>query len=401
MNSAQSHDGSFGEAPASWAGEEVALEATRGVASQIEGACTDWLATLTTEQRQKANFAPPGESEDERLRWFFTPTDHGGLPLGEQRPHQQRRAMGILACALSEAGYVTVTTLMGLENVLDRLEGFARDLGRDRGRDPAMYYLSVFGTPGDTLWGWRFGGHHVSISQLISEGRVVSTTPFFLGADPASAPLLGSTLRPLAGVQDVALAFAESLDDQQFSQAQIHTKAVPEIVGGNRSRLRDGDQRMSVPGLFRELPPDPADVEALKRLEITMQTTSGYAAEDDARVALTSTPAGLSTSSLTEAQSASFSALLDLYFSRVPESVADVFRQRYARSENLDRVCFAWAGDRRSEEPHYYRIQGPGILIEYDNTQRDANHVHSVWRDPRGDFGMDLLGSHHASHSHD
>ena len=178
--------------------------AAREVAARMAAAAAAWLDALDPAQRAVATGSAPSpdaESDAERRRWFYTPTDHGGLPLGAQRPAQQRRAHQLVASGLSTAGYVTVATIVGLDNVLDQLEGWTVDWGRERGRDPGMYYLRVFGEPGGAEpWGWRFGGHHVSLNNLVVNGMVVSTTPCFLGADPAVSPLLGpAPLRPLAG----------------------------------------------------------------------------------------------------------------------------------------------------------------------------------------------------------
>ncbi|MGH3284281.1 MAG: DUF3500 domain-containing protein, partial [Streptosporangiaceae bacterium] len=181
-------------------------EVARGVAERMAAAAADWLGSLDPEQRAVATGSAPSPdagADAERRRWFYTPTDHGGLTLAAQRPTQQRLAHRLVASGLSAAGYVTVATIVGLDNVLDRVEGWSVNWGRERGRDPGMYYLRVFGEPGGAApWGWRFGGHHVSLNNLITGGAVRAVTPCFLGADPAVSPLLGSApLRPLAGAE--------------------------------------------------------------------------------------------------------------------------------------------------------------------------------------------------------
>jgi len=179
----------------------------------MAAAAAAWLDALEPAQRAVATGGVPSadaESDAERRRWFYTPTDHGGLTLGAQRPAQQRLAYQLVASGLSVAGYNTVATIVGLDNVLDQVEGWRVDWGRERGRDPLMYYLRVFGEPGGTVpWGWRFGGHHVSLNNLVVDGAVRATTPCFFGADPASSPLLGpAPLRPLAdGVRDTVEHF--------------------------------------------------------------------------------------------------------------------------------------------------------------------------------------------------
>src|SRR5690348_14889859 len=156
----------------------------RQVGARMAEAAGAWLDILDADQRRTAVGVAPGRggSDAERRRWFYTPTDHGGLTVHQQRPAQQRAAMRLVATGLSTAGYVTVATVMGLENVLDRVEGWTRTKGRERGRDPGLYHLRVFGEPGGRApWGWRFGGHHVSLNYLVVDGAVVATTPCFLG----------------------------------------------------------------------------------------------------------------------------------------------------------------------------------------------------------------------------
>src|SRR3954451_21023523 len=180
-----------------------------------------WLDSLDEEQREAAKW--PWPAEEERHRWYYTPTDHGGLPLARMGQRQQQLAMRLVAAGLSRPGFVTVSTILGLENVLDQLEGWQVDWGRGRGRDPQLYWLRVFGEPdGRGPWAWRFGGHHVSLNFLVVDGEVQATTPCFLGADPAESPLLGPhPLRPLAGAEDLARALVRSLDETQARRALL------------------------------------------------------------------------------------------------------------------------------------------------------------------------------------
>lgn len=221
-------------------------DAARDVADRMAEAARAWLDSLDAGRRgAAAGPAPdpgtPGEAEGERTRWYYTPTDHGGLTLHQQRPAQQRLAMRLVASGLSDAGYVTVATVLGLENVLDHVEGFSVNWGRERTRDPGMYYLRVFGEPGGPRpWGWRFGGHHVSLNNLVVDGRVVATTPCFLGADPAASPLLGgSALRPLGTAEDLARELVRSLRPEAAARATLLPRAPNDIVAGNSARVGD------------------------------------------------------------------------------------------------------------------------------------------------------------------
>ena len=380
--------------------DDAAREAAaREVAARMAGAAADWLDALDPAQRAVATGGAPGpdaEADAERRRWFYTPTDHGGLTLGAQRPAQQRLALRLVATGLSTPGYVTAATIVGLDNVLDQVEGWSVNWGRERGRDPGLYYLRVFGSPGSAgAWGWRFGGHHISLNNLIADGAVRSVTPCFLGADPAVSPLLGpAPLRPLGGAEDLARELVRSLDPGQAAGAILLGRAPADIVGGNRPRIADGDQMMYLRELWRRPFTEPELVERLARMDADAERASGYDAGDYRRVALTSVPKGLPARELDAGQRDLLRALLAAYLGRVPGGLSP----DYSGEAELDGVHFAWAGPTGPGQPLYCRLQGPRLLIEYDNTQRHANHAHSVWRDPEADFGYDVLGAHLAEH---
>ena len=375
--------------------------AAREVAARMATAAAAWLGTLDPAQRAVATGSAPSpdaESDEDRRRWFYTPTDHGGLTLADQRPAQQRRAHQLVASGLSTAGYVTVATIIGLDNVLDQVEGWSVDWGRERGRDPGLYYLRVFGEPGGSApWGWRFGGHHVSINNLVIDGMVRSVTPCFLGADPAASPLLGSPpLRPLSGTEDLARELVRSLDPGQADRAILLDRAPADIVGGNRPHLADGDQMLYLRDVWRRPFTEPELAERIARMDADAERASGYDAGDYRRLALTSAPKGLPAQELDTGQRDLLRALLATYLGRVPDGLSPL--ADYDNDAVLDAVHLAWAGPTDPGRPLYYRLQGPDLVIEYDNTQRQANHAHSVWRDPAADFGYDVLGAHLAAH---
>ena len=375
--------------------------AAQEVAARMAAAAAAWLDTLDPAQRAVATGSAPSpdaESDADRRRWFYTPTDHGGLTLADQRPAQQRRAHQLVASGLSTAGYVTVAAIIGLDNVLDQVEGWSVDWGRERGRDPGLYYLRVFGEPGGSApWGWRFGGHHVSLNNLVLDGLVRATTPCFLGADPATSPLLGpAPLRPLGGTEDLARELVRSLDPGQAGRAILLDRAPADIVGGNRPHLADGDQMMYLRDVWRRPFTEPELAERIAQMDADAERASGYDAGDYQRLALTSAPKGLPAQELDAGQRDSLRALLATYLGRVPDGLSPL--ASYDNDARLDAVYLAWAGPTDPGRPLYYRLQGPGLVIEYDNTQRQANHAHSVWRDPAADFGYDVLGAHLAAH---
>ena len=297
-----------------------------------------------------------------------------------------------MATGLSTAGYVTVATVMGWEDVLDHLEGWSVDWGRERGRDPGLYYLRVFGQPGgDRPWGWRFGGHHVSLNNLVVDGSVRSVTPCFLGADPASTPLLGgAALRPLGTAEDLARDLVRSLPADLRAAAVLLDRAPSDIVGGNRSRVAAGDRVLPVPDIWRQRFTEPHLVDQVARMTERAEAGSGYGEADHDRLALTAEPRGIPATELDGAQRELLRTLLSAYVGRVPEGLAP--------EVDLDAVHLAWAGPTEPGQPHYYRLQAPRLLVEWDNTARGANHAHSVWRDPEGDFGLDVLAGHRARH---
>jgi hypothetical protein len=307
--------------------------------------------------------------------------------------------MRLVATGLSTPGYVTVATTMGLENVLDHTEGFVTRFDRERGRDPGMYYLRVFGEPGGAApWGWRFGGHHVSRNNLVVDGALVATTPCFLGADPAVSPLLGGAVnRPLARVEDLARDLVRSLRPGPAARAILHPTAPSDLVTANRTLITDGDRVIPLAGIWRdERFPDPVEQAKLQALSDAIDGATGYADADHAAVAYTARPRGLSAAELDAGQREVLRALLGTYLGRVPDEVSPL--ARYDDDAALDAVHLAWAGPTEPGAPHYYRLQGPRLLVEWDNTQRGANHAHSVWRDPTADFGLDVLAVHRAAH---
>jgi uncharacterized protein DUF3500 len=366
----------------------------------MSAAAQAWLETLTPDQRAEATGTGPDadpERDAERRRWFYTPTDHGGLTLHAQRPAQQRLAMALLSTGTSRAGYVSAATVMGLENVLDHTENFTITFARERGRDPGLYYLRVFGDPaGSAPWGWRFGGHHVSVSHLVVDGAVVASTPSFLGADPAVAPLLGSLLRPLAGPEDIARDLMRSLSTALAERALLLPKAPGDIIGGNRTTLAEGDRVLTLLDIWRAPFDDPVQQEGLQKASDAIDDLADLSEDEHAVLALTAAPKGVPAGEFDAEQRELLRQLLSTYLDRVPEEISVM--GRYADDAALAAVHFAWAGSLAPGERHYYRLQGPRLLIEWDNTQRDVNHAHAAWRDPQADFGLDVLAAHTAAH---
>ena len=375
--------------------------ARRNAAALMAEAARDWLDSLDPEQRTIARGAVPADDrkDNERRRWFYTPTDHGGVTIHQQRPAQQRAGMRFISTGLSPAAYVTVATIIGLENVLDYEEGFKASFNRERGRDPGLYYLRVFGEPGEHgMWGWRFGGHHISLNNLVVDGVLVATTPCFLGANPAISPLLGGAVnRPLGRVEDLGRDLVRSLRQDLADRAILLPNAPSDFVTINLTYVTDGDQIIPLAGMYRdERFVDPVEEARRHSLSEVINEETKLNDADQKAVDYSVEPKGVPAADFDTEQREMLRELLATYLDRAPAGVSPL--HRYDDEAALDAVHFAWAGPTAPGEPHYYRLQGPELFLEWDNTQRNANHAHSVWRDPTSDFGLDVLARHRAAH---
>jgi hypothetical protein len=326
------------------------------VGSQMTEAVQAFLNALSPEQRKQATYT---FASDERQTWYFTPHERNGLALKQMQPAQRQAALSVLKTALSESGYEKATSIMDLDNVLRVIENRPPN---DTYRDPENYYLTIFGDCQSTdPWGWRFEGHHVSMNFSSLTGRVVGLTPLFFGSNPgvvrgpAVAKLAQNGKQIMREETELAFALLKTLTEEQRKQAVLSAKAYPDILTGNSRRA------------------------SLDRMD------------------------GLPITAMNADQRKLFLNLLQVYLNRYRVTLA---KQQFERVEKsgLDGLRFAWAGDftDRSQEAEpsagggwYYRIHGPTLLIEYDNTQNNANHVHTVIRDLTNDFGEDLLKAHY------
>ncbi len=366
------------------------------LAKRMADAAGDFLAGLDDGQRSKATY---GFGEEERSAWFFTPTEHGGLAMSSMDPVQQQSSQKLVVLGLSAGAYVTTATIMGLERTLALRENFTDFTypgveGPSTFRDPGLYYVSIFGEPGADPWGWRFEGHHVSLNYTIG-GETVRPLPTFFGDNPAdSEGVGGQQLRPLGPEEDLGRELLQSLDDGQRATAILATVAPADIITTNVPRLSDPLPEREAWQTMRS-----AD-EALARMmrnQARQATDSGYTADMAASLRYADAAKGLAASAMNAGQRDLLTALIRQYIDRMPDELAESEWARLGAGDALDAAHFAWAGSAEKYEGHYYRIQGPELFIEYDNTQNDANHIHSVWRDAGSDFGGDLLAEHYAA----
>ena len=315
-------------------------------AADMANAANAFLATLKPEQIAKATF----ELDDtNRTRWHFVPTEmhpRHGLSFREMQQDQQHMAYALLASVLSARGLQKTAQIMSLEQILHD----ANPKGRFA-RDPKWYFISIFGKPSvKGTWGWRFEGHHLSLSFTVVDGHVGGLTPSFLGTNPGKVldgPRKG--LQVLATEEKIARALARSLNAEQRTVAVVDEKAPADII-------------------------TKADRKA-RRLE----------------------PLGLAASEMNKKQFTQLWTLIEEYLRNYRLDLAEE-GLKHLEGLDLKMIHFAWAGSLESGKGHYYRIQAPDFLIEYDNTQNGANHVHCVVRDLKRDFGEDLLRQHYEQH---
>lgn len=320
------------------------LKAVESVADNMREAAVTFLDSLSKDLRNKASFAI---EDEERVNWHFVPKtgERKGVVLKELNRDQHEKLKRLLQASLSASGQAKASNIMSLETVLHTMEGADH-------RDPALYYTTIFGDPKPNgTWGWRYEGHHLSLNFTVVNGKLLETAPNFWGANPAKVPVGPRTgLRTLKNEEDLARAFVLSLNKRQRAIAMIADQAPKDIYTG----------------AAKEVSP--------------------------------LNPPGIKVTELRQSQVFGLGRIIDEYLSNMPADVANA-RWEKLSAAGLEEISFAWAGPTEPGAPHYYRIQGPTFLIEYDNVQNQANHIHAVWRDFNGDFGRDILRDHHR-HQH-
>jgi len=318
-----------------------AIAQTVDAAQRIADAATRFLTSLDEGQRQKTMIA---FESGNRLDWHYIPRSRSGLTLGEMRPAQAAAARALFASVLNQHGLELLDGVRLLEGVLREQQGSFRD--------PDRYFVSVFGTPGRFPWGWRFEGHHLSLNVALPAAGHIAVTPFFAGAHPATVrdgPNRG--FRLLGASEDLARQLMRGLGDRQRQAATIADRSFGEIVASPQREQDLGAAR------------------------------------------------GLPLGEMTGAERNLVEALMDRFLGTLAADLMAAQKQRVVE-QGLSTFRFAWAGSLAPGEAHYFRVHGPATLIEHDNTQNGANHVHAVWRDLAADFGRDALADHYRRQKH-
>lgn len=313
--------------------------------AQMAEVANAFLAVLTPEQQKKATFEFASE---ERENWHFIPRERLGLSMKEMSPQQRLLATALLNTGLSFRGAAKAVTIMSLEEVLYQIEGAdeAKRAAVREKRDPEKYFISIFGKPeAKGTWGWRVEGHHLSLNFTLKDGQLLRASPAFMGSNPGEVRQGAlSGLRVLGLEEELGRELVKSLDEAQFKKAFVATEAPKEMITAAEHQVKP------------------------------------------------LSPEGLADSELKAPQKDLLRRIIREYTERMRPEIASEVLAELEKSQSP--VFFAWAGGKERGEPHYYRVQTKAFLIEYDNTQNDANHVHSVFRSFDGDFGRDILGEH-------
>lgn len=311
-------------------------------AQDLATAANGFLNLLDAEQKTKAQYTL---DDKERFNWNFVPTQRNGVCFRTFSPTQRTSALALLKLSLSQQGYKKAYSIMELENILRDIEGRG---ATDTYRDPLNYYITIFGTPSkDKPWGWRMEGHHLAINFSSVNNEIGSSTPTFWGSNPGTVPRGEEKGRQILKLEtELGFELCNSFTDEQKKKAIFSDRALPEIVMGNK------------------------------------------------RKAQLIEPAGLSYKDMNKTQQGLLMSLMQVYVNNYQLDFSSKLMQKIAKA-GIENLSFAWAGGLVPGKGNYYRIQGPMLLIEYDNTQNNANHVHTAVRDLTNDFAEDILREHY------
>ena len=308
----------------------------------------EWYVSALSPELKATGLLELGHAE--RFNFNFVPLDRKGPTFHDFSETQKQAALALLKASLSEGGYQKATAIMELEKVLIIIEN--QPAGGTY-RDPLNYHFLIFGTPSSTqAWGWKFEGHHISVNFMMQGDKIVSSTPSFLGANPGVVGIEEQRGKQVLRLEtELGFSLINALTAEQLKTARFAEKAVPEIITVNKRKA--------------------------SRLE----------------------PQGIMFSALNEQQQKLFKRLVVVYVDNYQLGFAKELNEKITRA-GWSNFSFAWAGSLSPGAGHYYRLQGPELLIEYANTQNNANHVHTVVRDLTNDFAEDILRQHYLQEKH-
>ncbi len=304
----------------------------------MEALARAWLGLLPPELLRRALC-----SFDARRDWHYRPRERPGIPLREMDAAQAAACWRLVESGLSTDGRAKAHAVLALERTLGELEG------RPLRRDPGNYALALFGEPQPNVpWAWRFEGHHLSLTYTVMPSGDIAVTPAFFGANPAVVPdhLANAGSELMAPERALGFELLNSLAGEARARCVIAAEAPADILTGPGSEQR----------LVR--------VEGIPFADLTLgQRDLGW-------------------------------RLVEAFVRHLPDTWRSAHLAQITEA-GLERLTFGWAGGTLPSTPHYFRLHGPTTVIEYDNVQNGANHVHAVWHDLRNMVGDDQLRRHH------
>jgi hypothetical protein len=318
-----------------------------GFAQDITSTAITFLNSLDSKLKSKVQYVI---ADNERFNWHFVPRQRNGVALRDFSSQQYQLVMTMLKASLSEQGYTKASGVVALESILREMENRG---ATDAYRDPLNYYVTIFGRPSkDKPWGWRFEGHHVSVNFMSDKNELISSTPSFFGSNPGIVPRGAQKGKELLKLEtDLGFELCNELSADQKKKAIFSDKALSEIIMSDRLKA--------------------------ERIE----------------------PSGILYKEMNVNQQQLFMRLLEVYVNNYQLGFADKLMNKIKKA-GIENLSFAWAGELKPGNGTYYRIQGPELLIEYDNTQNNANHVHTAVRDLTNDFAEDILRDHYKKVKH-
>ncbi|MEO6219777.1 MAG: DUF3500 domain-containing protein [Ginsengibacter sp.] len=320
-------------------------------AQHLDEKANNFLNTLSPELKSQALFSL---TDSERMNMNYVPKERKGPSFHDFNEKQKRAALELLKASLSKQGYQKSTEIMELETILFMMENNTTKKPEGKTyRDPLNYHLCIFGKPSRVdVWGWRFEGHHISLNFTSTNEKIISSTPSFFGSNPAIVPIKEQKGKQVLKLEtEIGFQLINSLTTNQLKVAKFSDEAPGEILTGNKRRVENIENN------------------------------------------------GIAYGSLTEDQKKTFMRLLNVYIDNYDLDFANSLRKKIEKA-GFENLHFAWAGSLKQGAGHYYRIYGPVLLIEYDNTQNHANHVHTVVRDLTNDYGEDILREHYKTDHH-
>ena len=326
------------------------MQPYNSIIKKLSNKIIEILDSLNKNQLREVRFS---FDDLERYVWYYTPHQQNGLLFFDMKPSQRKLFYDLLELSYSSDGYKTAKSIINLETILGDYEAVHSHNSEGGSgqwvRSSERYWLAIFGLPNseNKPWGFRIGGHHIGLTVNIL-GSDFSMHPLFFGANPArviEGPHKG--FRALAPEEDQARKLIKSFSDEKQGKAIITQDAHSDILTAN--------YRTFDPSNFNQ---------------------------------------GINFTELTDKERQNLLDIIKIYIKRYNSSFADTYLKKIM-AIGFENTKFSWAGSTEISQGHYYTVKHDSFLIEYDNVQNGANHIHSVLRDFDGDYGEDILRNHY------